>query len=270
MNSSLTTKNNGGGRFAPDGRRNNDDGTSSRISTKYNPLAHASSGLSRVPIPFTFSVGALSRASVSAGLGKKFQLPMFNNNSSYSTKDGEEKSLKTSTLGQKRRFDGMSNLMARAGKGLGHRKKYSGIKRGDSTSKENKSVKKNTSHTNNDVRVDGGGGGAAAETSAASMELEVGKGSVETVPADVYSSVSETRDDLGGEQRNNLNREGDTRHSNEAGVSSVAVAAVSQEVSKQLTYSSSADGKRTSPRSSCDEDSPSEEVSLWCGVVWGD
>jgi len=248
--SSITTKNNGGGRFAPDGKRNNDNGMSSHVRTNYNPMARSSSGLSRMSIPF--SVGALSRTSVSAGLGNKFQRPMLKNNSSFSTKDGEEKSPQTSTLGQKRRFDGMSNLMARAGKGLGHMKNYSGIKRGDSTSKENKSVK-NTSHTNNAVRVDGGGA-AAAETSAASMELEVDKGSVET------------EQELGGEQRNNLNREGDTRHSNMAGVSSVAVVAVSQEVNKRLTYSSSADGKRTSPRLGCDEDSPSEEVSLWCGV----
>jgi len=245
---SSISKNIVGGRFAPDGKRNNVNGTSSHVSTNYNPMARANSGLSRMLAP------ALSRASVSAGLGKKFQRPiMLKNNSSYSTKDGEEKSPETSTLGQKRRFDGMSNLMARAGKGLGHRKNYSGIKRGNSTS--NKSVKENTSYTNNNVRVDGGG---AAETSAASMELEVDKGSVEM--------EQELGGDMGGEQRNNLNREGDTRHSNMAGVSSVAVVAVSQEVNKQLTHSSSANGKRTSPRSRCDEDSPPEEVSLWCSV----
>ena len=248
MNSSLTTKNNGGWRFAPDGRRNNDDGTSSRVSTKYNPMARASSGLSRMP----FS-GALSRASVSAGLGKKFQLPMFNNNSSYSTKDGEEKSLKTSTLGQKRRFDGMSNLMARAGKGVRHKKKeQSGIKRGDSTSKENQGVEESTSHTNNDVRVDCGG---ATETSAASMELEVGsKGSVE-------KGYVEMEQETGDLQRSSLNREGDSRYSNGA-----ELAAVSQEVIEQLTYSSPADGKRTSPQQQRDdndgEDSPPKEVSL--------
>ena len=190
MNSSLTTKNNGEGRFAPDGKRNNADGSSSHVSTKYNPKARASSGLSCMSIP---SVGALSRASVSAGLEKKFQLPMLKNNSSYSTKDGEEKTLKTSTLGQKRRFDGMSKLMARAGKGVRHRKNYSGVKRGDSTSKENKGVKENTSHTNNDVRVDDGG--AAAETSAASMELEVGSS-----PADgKRTSPQQQRDDNDGE-----------------------------------------------------------------------
>ena len=115
MNYSSITKNNAGERFAPDGKRVNNNGTSSCISTKFNSMARAGSGLSSMPIP---SASVLARASVSAGLGKKFQRPMLKNssNSSYITKDGEKKSLKTSTFGQKRRFDGMSKLMARAGK----------------------------------------------------------------------------------------------------------------------------------------------------------
>jgi len=252
----IPTKNNEGARFAPNGRRNNDDGISLCVSTKFNPMARASSGLSSMPIP---GPSAFARASVSAGLGKKFQRPMlknrvissYNNNNNNNNKDGEQKSSKTSTLGQKRRFDGMSKLMACARKGVGHKKKE---QRGDSTSKENQGVEKNTSHTNNDVRVDG----AATVSAASSMELEVGsKGSVEKGSVEMEQETG----------RSSLNREGDSRHSNGA-----ELAAVSQEVViEQLTHSSPADGKRTSPQQQRDdndgEDSPPKEVSLTYGRI---
>ena len=53
----------------------------------------------------------------SLGLQRKFQRPMTKRRS-YDT--NAELALKTSTLGQKRRFDGMAKLLARAGKGLSY------------------------------------------------------------------------------------------------------------------------------------------------------
>ena len=62
----------------------------------------------------------VSRAPVMSGLSlvnKGFQRPMTKRRS-YGT--NANIALKSSTLGQKRRFDGMSKLMARAGKGLNY------------------------------------------------------------------------------------------------------------------------------------------------------
>ncbi len=53
----------------------------------------------------------------SLGLQRKFQRPMTKRRS-YDK--NAELALKSSTLGQKRRFDGMAKLLARAGKGLSY------------------------------------------------------------------------------------------------------------------------------------------------------
>lgn len=65
--------------------------------------------IARAPVMAGLSV------SCSAGLQRKFQRPMTKRRS-YDK--NAELALKTSTLGQKRRFDGMAKLLARAGKGL--------------------------------------------------------------------------------------------------------------------------------------------------------
>ena len=66
--------------------------------------------IARAPVMAGLSVGGNS-----LGLQRKFQRPMTKRRS-YDK--NAELALKTSTLGQKRRFDGMAKLMARAGKPL--------------------------------------------------------------------------------------------------------------------------------------------------------
>lgn len=63
--------------------------------------------------------------SVPAGLQKKFQRPMTKRRAYNKSAD---EALKRSSLGPKRRMDGMSKLMARAGRGLS----YKGPRRGES------------------------------------------------------------------------------------------------------------------------------------------
>ena len=63
----------------------------------------------------------------SLGLQRKFQRPMTKRRS-YDT--NAELALKTSTLGQKRRFDGMAKLLARAGKGLSYTLPNGGVGKG--------------------------------------------------------------------------------------------------------------------------------------------
>ncbi|KAL3776954.1 hypothetical protein ACHAW5_009286 [Stephanodiscus triporus] len=68
--------------------------------------------IARAPV-----MAGLSVSGPSAGLLRKFQRPMTKRRS-YDK--GADLALKTSTLGQKRRFDGMARLFARAGKGLSY------------------------------------------------------------------------------------------------------------------------------------------------------
>ena len=65
--------------------------------------------IARAPVMAGLSVNG------SIGLSRKFQRPMTKRRSYDKNAD---MALKSSTLGQKRRFDGMAKLMARAGKGL--------------------------------------------------------------------------------------------------------------------------------------------------------
>ena len=67
--------------------------------------------IARAPVMAGLSVAG----GPSSGLLRKFQRPMTKRRS-YDK--GADLALKSSTLGQKRRFDGMSKLFARAGKGL--------------------------------------------------------------------------------------------------------------------------------------------------------
>ena len=131
--------------FGPDGRRVSSDGPPMR----FNCVGRAGSGFSSNPAPSAvgggggcggrsaipsseqslFRPGArliIARAPVmaglsvsgpSAGLLRKFQRPMTKRRS-YDK--GADLALKASTLGQKRRFDGMAKLFARAGKGLSY------------------------------------------------------------------------------------------------------------------------------------------------------
>jgi hypothetical protein len=130
--------------FGPDGRRVSSDGPPMRFKC----VGRAGSGFSSNPAPSAaggggcggrfaipsseqslFRPGArlrIARAPVmaglsvsgpSAGLLRKFQRPMTKRRS-YDK--GADLALKASTLGQKRRFDGMAKLFARAGKGLSY------------------------------------------------------------------------------------------------------------------------------------------------------
>jgi len=129
----LATGNKTRGSFGPDGRRVSGGLPPPR---KKLVVARAGSGFSKCSGPIKvkstnklFQPGAkvlIARAPVMSGLNcgngngmggsllqKKFQRPMTKRRS-YDKRS--ELALKTSTLGQKRRFDGMSKLMARAGK----------------------------------------------------------------------------------------------------------------------------------------------------------
>ena len=129
----LATGNKTRGSFGPDGRRVSGGLPPPR---KKLVVARAGSGFSKCSGPIKvkstnklFEPGAkvlIARAPVMSGLNcgngngvggsllqKKFQRPMTKRRS-YDKRS--ELALKTSTLGQKRRFDGMSKLMARAGK----------------------------------------------------------------------------------------------------------------------------------------------------------
>ena len=69
--------------------------------------------IARAPVMAGLSVAG----GPSSGLLRKFQRPMTKRRS-YDK--GADLALKTSSLGQKRRFDGMAKLLARAGKGLSY------------------------------------------------------------------------------------------------------------------------------------------------------
>ena len=79
--------------------------------------------IARAPVMSGLSVNG----GTSLGLQRKFQRPMTKRRS-YDT--NAELALKTSTLGQKRRFDGMAKLLARAGKGLSYTLPNGGVGKG--------------------------------------------------------------------------------------------------------------------------------------------
>ena len=133
----LTTKRTSSS-FGPDGRRKSGGGLPAR---RLKCVGRAGSGFSSCTTPSSSSCGGsgvrnghsssklfqpgakvlIARApvmgglSVSNGLQRKFQRPMTKRRS-YDK--NSEFALRSSSLGQKRRMDGMSKLMARAGKGL--------------------------------------------------------------------------------------------------------------------------------------------------------
>ena len=73
----------------------------------------------------------MSCLSVNSGVTKKFQRPMTKRRS-YDKR--AEEALIRSSLGQKRRFDGMAKLMARAGKGLAFKSTNIKVDRGSDES----------------------------------------------------------------------------------------------------------------------------------------
>jgi hypothetical protein len=100
--------------FAPDGKRLQ---CSAVVRTACQPTScHSSDKLFRAGVKLVVQrAPVISGLSIPAGLQKKFQRPMIKRRAYNRNAD---EALKNSSLGQRRRMDGMSRLMARAGRGL--------------------------------------------------------------------------------------------------------------------------------------------------------
>ena len=100
--------------FGPDGKRL--QGTAVVRTASQPTSCHSSDKLFRPGVKLVVQrAPVISGLSIPAGLQKKFQRPMMKRRA-YNRNTDE--ALKNSSLGQRRRMDGMSRLMARAGRGL--------------------------------------------------------------------------------------------------------------------------------------------------------
>ena len=105
------------GSFGADGKRLK--GSSAPVVTRCEPTAcHSSNKLFEPGVKLIVQrAPALCGLSVPAGLQKKFQRPMTKRRAYNKSAD---EALKRSSLGQRRRMDGMSRLLARKGRGLSY------------------------------------------------------------------------------------------------------------------------------------------------------
>ena len=97
--------------------------------------------IARAPVMAGLSVNG------STGLSRKFQRPMIKRRS-YDK--NAELALKSSTLGQKRRYDGMAKLMARAGKGLNFKLPERKIKDGNASGTSDESDSDSSVYSSSD------------------------------------------------------------------------------------------------------------------------